>query len=218
MADKKFYWMKMTRDFFKRHDVKILESKGPEFAYCYMKLMGESLDHEGCLRFSEKTPYTVEILAPVIGEDPDVLDVTIDLLLELEMLEIWDDGTYFLPYVSEMLGSESKWAEKKRAQRQKEDSEGKCPENVPKMSDRDKSIEIRDKSLENRTDDLSLLDRLNAREQKDLKKACGGSKGFDQLMRYADHQVKHRNEPSPISDYFQYVKQIGVNGGFITDG
>ena len=216
MADQKIYWMKMTRDFFKRHDVKILEARGAEYAYCYMKLMGESLDHEGCLRFSEKTPYTVETLAPVIGEDPQILDTTIDILLELEMIEVWDDKTYYLPYVARMVGSESKWAERKRAQRQKEDNSDNCPQDVPKMSDRDKSIEIRDKSLD--IDDLSLLNKLNAREQKDLKKACGGSKGFDQLMRYADHQVKHRNEPSPISDYFQYVKQIGVNGGFIADG
>lgn len=218
MADQKIYWMKMTRDFFKRHDVRILEAKGAEYAFCYMKLMGESLDHEGCLRFSEKTPYTVETLAPVIGEDPQILDETIDILLGLEMIEIWDDKTYYLPYVARMVGSESKWAEKKRTQRQKEDNEGNCPQDVPKMSDRDKSIEIRDKSLEIRTDDLSLLDKLNARERKELKKECGSMANYDQLMRFADYQVKHRNEPSPISDWFQYVKQIGVNGGFIADG
>lgn len=67
-------------------------------------------------------------------------------------------------------------------------------------------------------DDLSITNKLTAREQRKLAKECGSMASYFQLMRFADHQVKHRNEPSPISDYFQYVKQIGVNGGFITDG
>lgn len=67
-------------------------------------------------------------------------------------------------------------------------------------------------------DDLSITNKLTAREQRKLAKECGSMATYFQLMRFADHQVKHRNEPSPISDYFQYVKQIGVNGGFIADG
>lgn len=67
-------------------------------------------------------------------------------------------------------------------------------------------------------DDLTILNQLTAREQKDLKKECGSGRTFNQLLRYAGYQIQHRNEPSPISDWFQYVKQIGVNGGFITDG
>ena len=89
------------------------------------------------------------------------------------------------------------------------------PTSPSKSIELEKELEI-EKELD--IDDLTILNKLTPREQKDLRNRCHSKAEFDQYMRFADHQVKHRNEPSPISDWFQYVKQIGVNGGFIADG
>ena len=55
----KYYWLKLKKDFFKRHDIRILESmpNGEQTVLFYLKLMLESVDHDGELRFSEEIPY-----------------------------------------------------------------------------------------------------------------------------------------------------------------
>ena len=58
---KKYYWLKLNRGFFKRHDVRIIEAINDKFVLFYMKLLAESIDHEGYLRFSEAKPYTSEM-------------------------------------------------------------------------------------------------------------------------------------------------------------
>ena len=53
MSDGKYYWLKLKRDFFKRHDIRIVEGmpNGKEYILFYLKLLCESVDHEGSLRF-----------------------------------------------------------------------------------------------------------------------------------------------------------------------
>ena len=65
MANKKYYWLKLDRNFFKRHDIRIVETmpNGKEYVLFYMKLLVESIDHEGQLRFNEMIPYNNEMLA-----------------------------------------------------------------------------------------------------------------------------------------------------------
>ena len=65
--DNKYYWLKLKRDFFKRHDIRIIEEmpNGKDYLLFYLKLLCESVDHEGNLRFSEQVPYNVEMLSIV---------------------------------------------------------------------------------------------------------------------------------------------------------
>ena len=60
----RYFWVKLRRDFFKRHDIRILEKRqnGKELVLLFLKLMAESVDHEGTLRFSEALPYSEEML------------------------------------------------------------------------------------------------------------------------------------------------------------
>ncbi len=46
-SNKKFYWLKLNKDFFKRHDIRIIEDmeNGKEYVLFYMKLLLESVDH-----------------------------------------------------------------------------------------------------------------------------------------------------------------------------
>ena len=107
MADKKYYWLRLRKDFFKRHDVRILEAmpNGKEFALFYLKLLTESIDHEGALRFSDKIPYTIEMLSTVTNTDPDVVKAALEALIELEMIEHHEDGTYIIPGIESMIGT-----------------------------------------------------------------------------------------------------------------
>lgn len=103
----KFYWLKLKRDFFKRHDIRIVESmpNGKDYILFYLKLLCESVDHEGNLRFSEEIPYNEEMLATITNTNVDIVRSAIKVFTGLQMMEKLDDGTYFMNEVERMIGS-----------------------------------------------------------------------------------------------------------------
>jgi len=142
----KYYWLKLKRDFFKRHDIQIIEAmpNGKDYILFYLKLLCESVDHDGNLRFSDEIPYNEEMLATITHTNIDVVRSAIKIFTGLNMMEVMDDGTFYMAEVEKMLGSETAWAEKKRLYREKQKllENGQCPpkeDNVPSMSDKSKS-------------------------------------------------------------------------------
>lgn len=130
--DKRYYWLKLKRDFFKRHDIQIIEDmdNGKDYILFDLKLLCESVDHEGNLRFSKEIPYNDKMLATITRTNVDVVRTAVKIFTELGMMELLDDGTYYMNKVEEMIGSETYWAEKKRMQRK----EIKVLDNVPSES------------------------------------------------------------------------------------
>ncbi len=129
--DKKYYWLKLKKDFFKRHDIKIIEDmdNGKDYILFYLKLLCESVDHEGCLRFSETIPYNEKMLSTITNTNIDIVRSALKVFRELNMLEVLEDRTIFMTECQKMLGSETYWAERKRIQRSN-NLIGQCPTNV----------------------------------------------------------------------------------------
>ena len=123
MAEGRYYWLKLRRDFFKRHDIQIVESmpNGKDYVLFYLKLLVESIDHEGALRFSDTIPYNEQMLSVITGTNIDVVRAAMAVFDELSMIEVLDDRTIFMRETQALVGSETKWAEKKRAYRAKRD-------------------------------------------------------------------------------------------------
>lgn len=99
---KKYYWLKLKRDFFKRHDIEIIEGmpNGKDYVLFYLKLLVESIDHEGALRFSETLPYNEEMLATITRTNVDIVRSAVKIFYQLGMMDMMDDGTlYMRPYV-----------------------------------------------------------------------------------------------------------------------
>lgn len=165
MADKKYYWLKLKRDFFKRHDIRIIESmpNGKDYILFYLKLLCESVDHNGNLRFSEQIPYNEDMLATITNTNVDVVRSAIKIFTELGMMDIMDDGTFFMSEVQKMIGSETEWAEKKRLYREKQKALPVIEDNVLTMSDKSKSIEIEiEKEKESKRFVPPTLDEIRA--------------------------------------------------------
>ena len=146
---KKYYWLRLKRDFFKRHDIQIIEAmeNGKDYILFYLKLLCESVDHEGNLRFSDQIPYNEQMLATITNTNIDVVRSAIKIFSQLGMMDVLDDGTYYLHEVEKMLGFETEWARKKREYRQKqlEDNKRTIEDNVRQ----EKEIEIeKEKELE----------------------------------------------------------------------
>lgn len=106
---KKYYWLKLKKDFFKRHDIRIVEEmpNGKDYILFYMKLLLESIDHEGELRFSDTIPYNESMLATITNTNIDIVRSAMQVFTELKMIEILDDGTVFMTEVLKMIGSAS---------------------------------------------------------------------------------------------------------------
>ena len=154
MADKKYYWLKLKRDFFKRHDIRIIEEmpNGKEYLLFYLKLLVESIDHEGSLRFSDTIPYNEQMLSVITNTNIDIVRSALKLFADgLHLIEIKDDDTIYMEEVQRMIGSETKWAEYKRKAK---DSASNVPllENVQSVS-KDCPTEIeKDKEIEKDTE------------------------------------------------------------------
>ena len=122
MDGKKYYWLKLPKDFFKRHDITYIKSlpDGHKIAFFYLELMAESVDHDGELRFSEGIPYTDSMLASVTNTAPDVVKTSMQVLKDLGLVEVKEDGTIVLPKVLKMIGSASDTDEARRSRRYRE--------------------------------------------------------------------------------------------------
>ena len=152
MAENRFYWLKLKRDFFKRHDIRIIEAmpNGKDYVLFYLKLLVESIDHEGELRFSETIPYNAEMLATITNTNIDIVRTAMKVFLEFQMIEILEDKTIFMAEVQRMIGSA---VDNDNANRQRRFREAKKAAALPDRyasvtkNNESKSIEI-EKELE----------------------------------------------------------------------
>lgn len=170
--NKKYYWLKLKRDFFKRHDIKIVESmpNGKDYILFYLKLLLESIDHEGTLRFSETIPYNEQMLSVVTDTNIDIVRSAMKLFIELNMMTVFDDQTIYMTEVDKLIGSETEWAKKKREQRLKKDNvpqlSSKCPTEIDKDKEKYKDTDIE-------VDVEEDLATATATEEDVLKLVCG---------------------------------------------
>jgi predicted phage replisome organizer len=146
----RYYWLKLHKDFFKRHDITVIEDmpNGKDYVLFYLKLMLESIDHEGALRFSDTIPYSETMLASVTHTNVDVVRSALKILTELGMVEVFDDKTLFMTEVAKLLDSETYAAKRKRLQRENEEKgdivprlSPVCPQEIEKEIDTDTELE-----------------------------------------------------------------------------
>ncbi|MBR6987175.1 MAG: phage replisome organizer N-terminal domain-containing protein [Clostridiales bacterium] len=210
MADGKYYWLKLKRDFFKRHDIRIIESmpNGKDYILFYLKLLCESVDHEGNLRFSEQIPYNEDMLATITNTNVDVVRSAIKVFTELQMMEILDDGTVFMTEVQKMIGS---FADNDNANRQRRFRERKKElalqeryASVTKNNE-SKSIEIeKEKDIENR----GKAKRFTPPSLEDVRSYCQERKNNVDAERFVSYyeSVGWKVGKNPMKDWKACVR------------
>ena len=213
---KKFYWLKLKRDFFKRHDIRIIEEmpNGKDYILFYLKLLLESVDHEGSLRFSDTIPYNEQMLSVVTNTNIDIVRSAMKLFIELNMMSIYDDQTIFMNEVDKLIGSETKWAEKKRLQRAKGDNVPELSSNCPIEIEKD--IE-KDKDKEKEFHSFNHSDETNCSEEdkeRIMLRYMGGALGQDILL-VSDEQFEdlcERLSYEELNKYIDIVVECEKNG------
>ena len=102
---------------------------GKDYVLFYLKLLVESVDHDGALRFSDTIPYNEQMLSTITSTNIDVVRAAMKIFTELHMIDVLDDQTIYMREIQGMLGAETYWAEQKRKQRI-----GQCPADVQRLS------------------------------------------------------------------------------------
>lgn len=198
--DKKYYWLKLKRDFFKRHDIQIIEDmpNGKDYILFYLKLLCESVDHDGNLRFNEEIPYNEQMLATITRTNVDIVRSAVKVFEQLQMIEILDDGTYFMREVKKMLGSETYWAERKRIQKEKQaqlEGVGNFPtspsKSIEKELDTEKELDL-DLDLEKKKKSIKkTASRFTPPTLEDVQAYCRERNNSVDAQRFIDYYTSN---------------------------
>ena len=201
---KKYYWLKLQKDFFKRHDIRIVEGmpNGKDYVLFYMKLLVESISHEGELRFSETIPYNEDMLSTITNTNIDVVRSAVKIFCELELMDVMEDGTVYMKEVQTMIGEETDWAEKKRIYREKKTLSGQ----KGTLSDKSKSLEL-EKELDS---NIRIEPEKSVSVVETVKPL---SKMKDDLAQYWQESITSIQPDSTWSNHGKERQQINILAG-----
>jgi len=119
MEENNLYWLKLYNDFMDRDEIQILRSQenGDSYVVFYLTLMLKSEKTGGYMRLNNNIAYDARMLAAVTRTNIDIVKAALVALQSLELIEIFDDGTIFIPEVQKLIGTSANNANAKRQQR-----------------------------------------------------------------------------------------------------
>lgn len=153
---KRFYWIKLKENFFDLETIDwlISQKNGCEYIVLYQKLCLIAANKDGrlAMQIGEMIiPYDAQKIARDTKFDIDTVIVAMELFRRIGLIYEESDGILKIPYVQEIVGSETPAAQKKRNQREKKklllgDSKGdNVPDNVrQEIEKREKRLDFRD--------------------------------------------------------------------------
>lgn len=200
MADaKKFYWLKLKRDFFKRHDIRIIEemSNGKDYILFYLKMLLESIDHEGELRFSETIPYNEQMLSVITNTNIDIVKAAMKIFIELNMIEILDDSTIYMAEVLKLTGSETAGARRLKEYRKKQKmlqectNVQKCNIEIEKELEKEKEIELEAEKEKEQKADKPPRTRFKPPTLEEVQAYCQERQNGVDAQRFIDYYTSN---------------------------
>ena len=120
---KRYFWLKLHKDFFKRKEIKRLRkiAGGDTYTIIYLEMMLRSIMDDGKLFFDGLEDDFASELALDLDEDEENVKITIQYLLKTGLLEIRSDEEYYLPDTKDSTGCETAAASRMRRCRAKKD-------------------------------------------------------------------------------------------------
>ena len=119
---KRYFWLKLHKDFFKRKEIKRLRkiAGGDTYTIIYMEMLLRSIIDGGKLFFDGIEDNFASELALDLDEDEENVKITIQYLLKTGLLEIRSEEEYYLPDAKDSTGSETSVAVRVRRHREKQ--------------------------------------------------------------------------------------------------
>lgn len=187
---KRYYWLKLQKDFFTQPKIKKLRkiAGGDTYTIIYLKMQLLSLNNGGKLFFEGIEENFPEEIALTIDEDPDNVKVTVQYLLSQGLIEPCSETEFLMTETQSLICSESESAERVRASRKNKALQcntnvTECNNNVQKCNtDIEIELENRDRVRDRVRDktDSKISYQLIADTFNDI---C---KSFDRVERISD--------------------------------
>ena len=165
MSDnRKYYYLKLKENFFTEEKMVILETMqdGLLYSNLLLKMYLMSLKSNGVLMLNDRLPHTPQTIATYTRHQIGTVERALRVFIEFGFVEVLTDGAYYMADIQLLIGQSSTEGERKkkermRLKRQKLLPSGEadiCPPysrgDICPPEIRDKRLDIRDKSIENR--------------------------------------------------------------------
>ena len=134
MAGRRFYWLKLPEDFFRRGYIRRLRGMkdGDRLAVIYLEMLLASLKTDGTLACGPGEDFAEE-LGLELYENPAHVETVLHYVSEKGKLLSKNESEYHLTDSEEMTGSETDSARRKREERRRDTEQTPCaaPESAP---------------------------------------------------------------------------------------
>lgn len=176
---KRYFWLKLHKDFFQRKEIKRLRkiAGGDTYTIIYLKMLLRSIMSEGKLYFDGLEEDFAAEVALDLDESEENVQITITYLLNSGLLEMRSDDEYYLPDTKNSTGCETAVAARVRRHREKQKAlqcntdvtqvkhlcNGEIEKEIEKEIEIDKEIDI---EIEHRDRDITIS---TTRENKEIE-------------------------------------------------
>ena len=120
MADnRKYYYLKLKENYFDEDVIVLLENQPDGFLYSniLLKLYLKSLKNGGKLQLDENKPYTAQMIATITHQQVGTVERALRLFMELGLVEVLNDGAFYMSNIELLIGQSSTEGERKRRAR-----------------------------------------------------------------------------------------------------
>ena len=120
MADnRKYYYLKLKENYFDEDVIVLLENQPDGFLYSniLLKLYLKSLKNGGKLQLDENKPYTAQMIATITHQQIGTVERALRLFMELGLVEVLNDGAFYMSNIELLIGKSSTEGERKRRAR-----------------------------------------------------------------------------------------------------
>lgn len=162
---KRYYWLKLKEDFFEEKYIKALRKlpQGDSLVIVYLKMQLKSLKTEGIIKYEGIMPDSIAELSLALDEDENIVKLTVEALIRFGAVERWENDTFYMATMQQLIGSETQIAERVRKHRKAKALQ--CNTDVTKCNT-DIEIDIdKDNIICPNSDDLDVSEQLSLEEK-----------------------------------------------------
>lgn len=162
MAEKKYYWLKMTDQFFEDKAIKKLRkiAGGDTYTIIYLKMLLTAIKQGNKMYFEGIEDDFMEELALELDEDTDNVKVTVSYLKSKGLIEVLGADEILLTQCAEMVGSETDAARRKRLQRDRERNRAIGSDPAPALEEKPEVVAEEKPAKKKAENTIQLFHRL----------------------------------------------------------
>lgn len=126
MSDnKKYYYFRLTENFFDSESMILLESQKDGYLYSniLLKLYAKSLKCDGRLMFNDFIPYNAEMISKIVRHNKKTVEKALEIFQKFGLIEILDNGAIYMVDIQNYIGKSGTESDRKREYRKRIEAE-----------------------------------------------------------------------------------------------